>query len=124
MGKIWVPKIEKKLTFYVDTECSFSNKNRCSYYSSKNVQEQAGYSAKQAWGAKCCPIVYIKTIGNKYAAFCPTRGGPWGEQLPTPGARPGPNALKVEVKTHPGETWGEILEKAAKTACETKCLET
>ena len=112
---------KRKIVFYVDTECSFSNKNRCSYYSSKGIQEQAARGSKDTWGGKCCPMVYIKSGPRRYTAFCPTRGGPWGEQLPTLGARPGPSALKVEVKPRPGETWAETLEKAAKIACEARC---
>jgi len=115
-----VPKTKNKLVFYVDTECSFHNKDRCSYYSSKKVQRQAGNSAKQAWGRDCCPIVYVKTDQKQFTAFCPTRGGPWGEQLPTTAGGPGSNAVKVELQPKSGESWAEIIEKAAKTACNTR----
>jgi len=114
-----VPKPRGKLVFYVDTECSFHNKNRCSYYFSKEIQEQASKSSKQAWGGNCCPIVYVKHGQKKFTAFCPTRGGPMGEQLPTFGG-PGPNAVRVELQTRGNESWAEIIEKAAKIACETK----
>jgi len=113
-----VSKTRKKLMFYVDTECSFHNRSRCSYYSSKQVQRQAGKSAKQVWGSDCCPIVYVKTGREKFTAFCPTRGGPLGEQLPTFGTRPRANAIRVEVQPKSGEPWAEIIEKAARTACE------
>jgi len=118
-GYIPVPKTRKKLVFYVDTECSFSNQGRCSYYSSKEVQKQAGESAKQAWGHACCPTVYVKTNQKKFTAFCPTRGGALGEQLPTLGS-PGANAVRVEMLPQSGESWAEIIEKAAKIACQTR----
>jgi len=111
-----VLKTGKKLVFYVDTECPFSNKGRCSYYSSKQVQKQAGNSAKQVWSRNCCPIVYVKTREKKFTAFCPTRGGPWGEQLPTLGGGPRPDAIEVELQPQGDESWAEIIEKAAKTA--------
>jgi len=115
-----VPRIAKKLVFYVDTECSFSNQGRCSYYSSKKTQRQAGSNAKKVWGKSCCPIVYLETGEKRFTAFCPTRGGAWGEQLPALGG-PGPNAVKVELQMlEGGETWREIVEKAAKIACETR----
>jgi len=113
-----VPKTRKKLVFYVDTECSFSNQGMCSYYSSKQVQKKAGNHAKKVWGGKCCPIVYVKTGQKKFTAFCPTRGGAWGEQLPTIGG-PRANAVRVELQPQSRESWAEIIEKAAKTACET-----
>ncbi len=119
-GYMPVPKTRKKLVFYVDTECSFSNQDRCSYYSSKQVQKQASDSAKQAWGRNCCPIVYVKTTQNKFTAFCPTRGGPWGEQLPILGIGPGAEAVRVELLPRGGESWAEIIEKAAKIACKAK----
>jgi len=50
--------------------------------------------------------------------FLPTRGGPFGEQLPTPGGSPGPDAVRVELTPRGKESWAEIIEKAAKTACE------
>jgi len=115
-----MPKARKKLAFYVDTECSFSNQGICSYYSSKKVQRQAGDNAKKVWKRNCCPIVYVKTRPKKFTAFCPTRGGAWGEQLPTLSG-PGANALRVEVQPRGDESWAEIIEKAAKTACETRC---
>jgi len=111
----------KKLVFYVDTECSFSNPDRCSYYSSKKVQKQARNSAKQIWSQGCCPIVYAKTGKNKFTAFCPTRGGPWGEQLPIIGSGPSTKALRVEIMSRSDESWAEIIEKAAKMACEAMC---
>jgi len=115
-----VPRTRKKLVFYVDTECSFSNRGICLYYSSEKVQKQAGKHAKQVWGRDYCPIVYVKTGRKKFTAFCPTRGGAWGEQLPTLGG-PGANAVRVELKPRGGdESWAEIIEKAAKTACETR----
>jgi len=113
-----VPKTKKKLVFYVDTECSFANQDRCSYYSSTQVQKQAHQSAKQVWGGACCPIVYVKT-DNKYTAFCPTRGGPWGEQLPTLSS-PRPDAIRVELQPKGDESWAETIEKAARIACETR----
>jgi len=118
--EISVSKTRKKLVFYVDTECSFHNRSRCSYYSSKQVQKQAGKSAKQVWGRDCCPIVYVKTNKKKFTAFCPTRGGPLGEQLPTIGDSPRANAVRVAVQPQSGESWAEIIEKAAKTACESR----
>jgi len=118
-GYIPVSKTKKKLVFYVDTNCSFHNKRRCSYYSTKQVQKEAGKSAKQMWGSDCCPIVYVKTDANKFTAFCPTRGGPWGEQLPTLN-RPGPDAVRVELLRRGDDSWAEIIEKAAKTACEVR----
>ena len=113
-----MPKDRKKLVFYVDTECFFSNKNMCSYYSEKRIQKLVGKDAKQVWGRNCCPIVYVKK-GRKFTAFCPTRGGAWGEQLP---AMSGPrdNAVRVELQPQSDESWAEIIEKVAKTACETK----
>jgi len=110
-------KTRKKLVFYVDTECSFSNQGRCSYYSSKKTQRQAGNNAKKVWGRSCCPIVYLQTGQNRFTAFCPTRGGAWGEQLPALGG-PGPRAVRVELQALSGEPWEEIVEKAAKIACE------
>jgi len=118
-GYIPVPKTRKKLVFYVDTECSFSNQGRCSYYSSKEVQKQAGNSAKQVWSRECCPIVYAKTSGKEFTAFCPTRGGPWGEQLPT-ATGPGAKALRVELSPRRDESWAEIIERAAKIACKAR----
>lgn len=115
-----VPTPKKKLIFYVDKECSFSTEHGCSYYSSRQVQERARQSSKNEWG-ECCPIVYVKSGARKYSAFCPTKGGAWGEQLPVTVERPGPDALRVEVKPHANETWAEILERAAKIACETRC---
>jgi len=112
-----VPKARKKLVFLVDTECSFSNHGICSYYSSKRIQKQAGKNAKKVWGRNCCPIVYVKTGQKKFTAFCPTRGGAWGEQLPTIGG-PGANAVRVELQPRVDESWAEIIEKAAETACE------
>jgi len=114
-----VPKTRKKLVFYVDTECSLSNQGICSYYSSKQIQKKAGNQAKQVWGGRCCPIVYVKTSQKKFTAFCPTRGGALGEQLPTLGG-PGTNAVRVELQPESHESWAEIIEKAAKTACETR----
>jgi hypothetical protein len=114
-----VSKAGKKLTFYVDTECVFSNENRCSYYMSKQVQKQAGNSAQLVWGRKCCPIVYLKTAREKFAAFCPTQGGPWGEHLPILSG-PGPKAVKIEIIPRSDESWAEIIEKAAKMACEAR----
>jgi len=116
-----VPRTKKNFVFYVDTECSFSTRNRCSYYSSPQVQEEAGDSAKEAWGSKCCPMVWAKTGPKKFAAFCPTRGGPFGEQLPMLGGGPGSDAIRVEVQAFGTEPWAEIVEKAAKIACETQC---
>jgi len=115
-----VPKQAKKLVFYVDTECSFSTKDRCSYYTSKQVQEQAGKERKKLWMSDCCPIVYFKIGPNKFKAFCPTRGGPFGEQIPMAGG-PSPKALEVEVQPNEGESWADIVEKAAKIACATRC---
>jgi len=112
-----VPKARKKLIFYVDTECSFSNRGMCSYYSSKQVQKLAGKNTKQVWGRKCCPIVYVKTGRKKFTAFCPTRGGAWGEQLPALSG-PGVSAVRVELEPKGDESWAEIVEKAAKVACE------
>lgn len=108
---------KKKLVFYVDTECSFHSEDRCSYYSSREARGQASESAKEAWGNKCCPIVYVKTGRNKFTAFCPTKGGPLGEQLPTLSG-PGPNAVKIELPIKVDESWAEIIERAAKMACE------
>ncbi len=116
-----VPTPEKKLVFYVDTECSFSTERGCSYYSSKQVQERAGKSSKGNWKHKCCPIVYVKSGSGKYTAFCPTKGGAWGEQLPVTAEKPGPDALRVEVVPRAKEAWAETLERAAKIACETRC---
>lgn len=89
----------------------------CSYYSEKRIQKLVGKDAKQVWGRNCCPIVYVKK-GQKFTAFCPTRGGAWGEQLP---AMSGPrdNAVRVELQPQSDESWAEIIEKVAKTACET-----
>lgn len=112
---------KKKLVFYVDTECSFSNKHKCSYYSSEQVQKQAGESAKETWGTDFCPTVYVKTSSKKFAAFCPTRGGPWGEQLMTVGGGPGANAVRVELTPKKDESWAEVVERAARIACEAKC---
>jgi hypothetical protein len=91
----------------------------CSYYSTKKVQKQVGKNAKEVWGRECCPIVYVKTGAKKFTAFCPTRGGAWGEQLSTLSG-PGNNAVRVELLPCGDESWAEIIEKAAKTACETK----
>jgi len=102
--------------FYVDTECSFSIEGRCSYYSTKRVQRQTGDNAKKVWGRSCCPIVYLQTGQRKFTAFCPTRGGAWGEQLPALGG-PGPKAVRVEVQAQSSEPWEEIVEKAARIAC-------
>ena len=107
-----MPKLKGKLVFYVDTECSFHKKNKCSYYSSKEIQEQASKSSKKVWRGRCCPIVYVKHGRKKFTAFCPTRGGPWGEQLPTFGG-PGLSAVKVELQARGDESWAEIIEKAA-----------
>jgi len=111
---------QMKLIFYVDTECSLAGKERCSYYAAERVQKQAAHSAKQIWGSRCCPIVYVKRGRNKFTAYCPTRGGPWGEEVPVAGG-PGPNAVRVEVQARSGESWAEIVEKAAKTACDAQC---
>lgn len=115
-----MPKSSNKLVFYVDTECSFSSRNRCSYYSSKKAQEETAESRRKLWNRECCPVVYVKTGRNKFAAFCPTRGGPFGEQIPIAG-KPSPNALRIEVQKHENESWAEVVEKAAKIACSTKC---
>jgi len=114
-----VSKAGKKLVFYVDTECSFSNRGRCSYYSSDKAQRQAGSNAKKVWGRRCCPIVYLKSGEKRLTAFCPTRGGAWGEQLPALGG-PGPNAVRVELRALGGEPWEKIVEKAAKIALGTR----
>lgn len=118
-----MPESSKKLVFYVDTECPFSTKNKCSFYSSQQAQQQAAKKRKKLWNHDCCPIVYVKTGRNKFSAFCPTRGGAFGEQIPVAGG-PSPAALRVEVVPHEGESWAEIVEKAAKTACATQCQET
>jgi len=115
-----VPTKKKTLVFHVDKECPFSTEHGCSYYSSKHVQEQAGKSSKDTWG-KCCPIVYVKSVSRKYNAFCPTKGGAWGEQLPITVEKPGPDALRIEVTPRANDTWAEILERAARIACETRC---
>lgn len=120
MGKFPLPKAQRKLVFYVDTDCSLAVKERCSYYSSDVIQEQAARTAKEVWGSRCCPIVYVKSGRNKFTAFCPTRGGPLGEKIPVVGG-PGPNAVRVEVQARKGESWAAIVEKAAKTACDAKC---
>lgn len=117
-----MPKAQRKLVFYVDTECSLAAKEKCSYYTSERVQEQAARSAKEVWGNRCCPIVYVKSDHNKFTAYCPTKGGPWGEQIPVAGG-PGPNAVRVEVQARTGEPWAKIIEKAAKTACDAQCYE-
>jgi hypothetical protein len=111
-----VPKQRKKLVFYVDTECSLHSNAGCSYYSSERIKKQARESSKQAWGERCCPIVYVKTGKNRFTAFCPTKGGPFGEQLPTLHG-PGISAVKVEIQLEGEESWPEIIEKAAKAAC-------
>jgi hypothetical protein len=113
-----MPKAGKKLVFYVDTECFFSNESSCSYYSEKRVQELVGKNAQHVWGRDCCPIVYVKK-GRRYRAFCPTRGGAWGEELP---ATTGPKreAVRVEVQPRSDESWIEIVEKVAAVACKTR----
>jgi len=115
-----VPETAKRLVFYVDTECLFSTKDRCSYYSSKETQAQAAKGRKQLWNRDCCPIVYVKTGRNKYSAICPTRGGVFGEQIPVTGG-PSPSAVRVEVPPLKGESWAETVERAAKIGCSTKC---
>jgi len=105
----------EKLVFYVDSECLFSNKGKCSYYTSEKTQKEAGSNAKKVWKKSCCPIVYLQTDGKRFIAFCPTRGGAWGEQLPTLGS-PGLKAVKVELEAPGGEPWEQIVEKAAKMA--------
>jgi len=118
-GRFKMAKVRKKLAFYVDTECSFSSKGKCSYYSSETTQKQAGNNAKKVWGRNCCPIVYLQTEHQRFVAFCPTRGGAWGEQLPTLGG-PSPKAVKVEVPALRDQPWAEVVEKAAKIACKMK----
>jgi len=115
-----VTRASRKLVFYVDTECSFSTEGKCSYYSSGQAQKQAAKGRKQLWNRDCCPTVYVKTGRNKYTGFCPTRGGAFGEQLPTVGG-PSPSALRVELLPLKDESWAETVERAAKTACATKC---
>jgi len=113
-----VPKTQKKLVFYVDTECSFSRKDICTYYSSKEAQKEAARNSRKVWkGRECCPVVYLQTGADKFRSFCPTRGGAWGEQLPTL-SQPGPSAVRVELQPLEGESWEETVEKAAKIACE------
>jgi hypothetical protein len=114
-----VSKARRKLTFYVDTKCSFSTQGRCSYYSSRKIQKQVGDNAKSVWGRTCCPIVYFKRGEKRFTAFCPTKGGAWGEQLPALGG-PGKKAIKIELEALSDEPWQEIIEKAAKIACRTK----
>jgi hypothetical protein len=73
------------------------------------------------WRISCCPVVYVKVSSKKFKAFCPTRGGPFGEQLPIIGEGPRPEAVRVEVTPQGNESWAEIVEKAAKVACSTRC---
>jgi hypothetical protein len=91
----------------------------CSYYSSKKTQKQAGDNAQKVWGRTCCPIVYLQTGKKKFSAFCPTRGGAWGEQLPALGG-PSQKAVRVELLPLSGESWEETIERAAKIACEAR----
>lgn len=120
---VQVPKKTQRLVFYVDTECSFSAKGKCTYYTRRQAQQQAAKGRRELWTSDCCPIVYVKTGSSKFRAFCPTRGGPFGEQVPATGG-PSPDALRVEVQPHEGESWADIVEKAAKTACAVRCEET
>jgi len=115
-----VPKQTKKYVFYVDTECPFSTKTKCSYYSTQRAQEKTAKERKKIWNRTCCPIVYVKTGPNKFKAFCPTRGGPLGEQVPAVGG-PSPKALRIEVQPQEADSWADIVEKAAKTACAATC---
>jgi hypothetical protein len=115
-----VLKPSKRLVFYVDTECSYSTEGKCSYYSSKKTQEEAAEGRRQIWSRGCCPIVYVKTGRNKFSAFCPTRGGAFGEQIPS-ASGPSPGALRVEVLRGEKDSWADVVEKAAKIACSTKC---
>jgi len=117
---VQVQKPSKKLVFYVDTECPHSTEEKCSYYFSKQAQEQAAKGRKQIWSRGCCPIVYVKTGRNKFSAFCPTRGGAFGEQIPS-ASGPSPSALRVEVVRGKDDSWADVVEKAAKIACATKC---
>ena len=118
-----MPKSSKRLVFYVDAECPFSTKSKCSFYRSEKAQQQAAKDRKKQWNRDCCPIVYVKTGRNKFSAFCPTHGGAFGDQIPVAGG-PSSAALRVEVMPREGETWADIVEKAARTACATQCQET